>query len=405
VRPLGLALVLAALALLAPIAPARAPAAAPPDAPALDEREIRRVLSHGPWPPPPARDPSNRASGNPDAIALGQILFFDPRLSAGGTVACATCHVPDRGWTDGRAQAVGLAPLHRNTPTVLDAAGRRWFAWDGRADSLWSQSVKPILEPREMAASPAHVAAVVRRDPDLACRYARAFGEPPAATTEAEAERTLVNAGKALAAFVETLVSGRAPFDDFRDALARGDRPARAYPPAALRGLRIFVGRGNCRFCHTGPAFTNGEFHDVGVPFMAAPGQVDGGRHEGIKALRADRFNLLGPYSDDATGAAAAKTRNVELHHETFGQFKTPSLRSLTRTAPYMHDGRYATLRDVVRHYSELDEERIHVHGEQLLRPLRLSPSEVDDLVAFLETLSDPRPAGAPAAPPPCRSR
>jgi cytochrome c peroxidase len=144
-------------------------------------------------------------------------------------------------------------------------------------------------------------------------------------TAEADDERVLVNVGKALAAFVERLGTGRTAFDEFRDALARGDRNAAGrYPAAAQRGLRIFVGTGNCSLCHVGPAFTNGEFHDVGVPFLVAPGRVDGGRHEGIKPLGADRFNLLGPYSDDASGAAHTKTRHVDLRHANFGQFKTP---------------------------------------------------------------------------------
>jgi cytochrome c peroxidase len=146
------------------------------------------------------------------------------------------------------------------------------------------------------------------------------------------------------------------------------------------------------------------------VPFLAAPGRVDAGRHGGIKRLRTDRFNLLGPWNDDSSGAAAAavKTRHVEPQHANFGQFKTPSLRNAALTAPYMHDGRLATLRDVVRHYSRLDMERLHTHGEQLLRPLRLSEAEIDDLVAFLESLTDPRAAAGPPpaiAPGPCASR
>ena len=198
---------------------------------------------------------------------------------------------------------------------------------------------------------------------------------------------------------METLRTERTPFDDFRDALARGDREAMArYPAAARRGMKTFVGKGNCSVCHFGPAFTNGEFHDVGIPFALGPGRIDAGRHEGIKRLRASPFNLLGPYSDDATDAAATKTRHVEPQHANFGQFKTPSLRNVALTPPYMHDGRIATLRDVVRHYSELDMDRVHADGESLLRPLRLSEPEIDDLVAFLETLTAP---GATAVPRP----
>jgi cytochrome c peroxidase len=359
--------------------------------------EVRRILQHGPWPPPVARDPSNRASGDPRAVALGQRLFFEPRLSSNSAIACATCHVPERAWTDGLPRAVGLDRLDRNTPTVLDAGLHRWFSWDGRSDSLWSQSVKPILDPREMGASARLVAAVVTADPTIGCLYERVFGSRPDGSGGTDDERVLVNVGKGLAAFLESVRSGRTAFDEFRDALARGDRSAAAqYPLAAQRGLRIFVGPGNCSVCHFGPQFTNGEFHDVGVPFLVAPGRVDAGRHEGIKRLRADRFNLLGAYSDDPAGASATKTRHVELQHANYGQFKTPSLRNVALTAPYMHDGRYATLRDVVRHYSTLDMERLHTHGEQLLRPLQLSAAEIDDLATFLETLTDPRATAGP---------
>ena len=365
----------------------------------FDEEEIRRILRHGPWPPPLPRDPSNRVSGDPAAIALGQRLFFDGRLSAGGSIACASCHEPARAWTDGKKQAMGLAPLDRNTPTVLDVARQRWFSWDGGADSLWFQSIKPIVDPREMGASARHVTGLLAADSALACLYAKAHGRP--VTAEADDERVLANVGKALAAFVERLGTGRTAFDEFRDALASGDRDrAGRYPAAAQWGLRIFVGRGNCSLCHVGPAFTNGEFHDVGVPYLAAPGRVDTGRYGGITRLLADRFNLLGPYSDDTSGATAIKTRHVERQHANFGQWKTPSLRNVALTAPYMHDGRYASLREVVRHYSELDMERIQAHGEQLLRPLRLSAPESDDLVAFLESLTAPGATAAPGPPP-----
>jgi cytochrome c peroxidase len=249
-----------------------------------------------------------------------------------------------------------------------------------------------MLVPREMGAGAALVAKVVRSDAALDCRYRAAFGG-----AQPDDERLLVDAAKAIAAFVATRTSGRTPFDEFRDALARGDREATArYPPAAQRGLQLFVGKGNCNVCHFGASFTNGEFHDVGVPFMLAPGRVDAGRHGGIKRLLADPYNLLGKHSDDPSRASATKTRHVELQHANFGQFKTPSLRNVALTAPYMHDGRLATLRDVVRHYSELDLERLHTHGEQLLRPLKLSERESDDLVAFLESLTDPRATAPP---------
>lgn len=214
---------------------------------------------------------------------------------------------------------------------MLDAGLHRWFSWDGRSDSLWSQSVKPILDPREMGASPRLIAALISGDLTLACLYEAAYGPLPGGGRGADDEPVLVNIGKALAAFVETVRSGRTAFDEFRDALARGEGSAAvSYPRAAQRGLKIFVGAGNCSVCHFGPHFTNGEFHDVGVPFLVAPGR----RYEGIKRLRADRFNLLGPYSDDATGALATKTWHVELQHANYGQFKTPSLRNVALSSP-----------------------------------------------------------------------
>jgi len=380
-----------AAALLAAIIGGAAAAAEPPTSIAFAPQELRRILQHGPWPQPKVSDPSNRASGDPRAITLGQALFFDPRLSANGAVACSSCHVPAKAWTDGRARAVGLAPLDRNAPSIANAGLLRWFSWDGGADSVWSQALRAMLSPSEMGASAAQIGGVLRADRRLACVHEAAFGAPPDDT------QAMVDVAKAIAAFVETLASGRTPFDDFRDALARGDRRAAArYPAGAQRGLRTFVGKGNCRMCHFGPNFTNGEFHDVGVPFLVAPGRVDPGRHGGIKRVLADPFNLLGSFNDDASGVAATKTRHVDLQHANFGQFKTPSLRNVTLTAPYMHDGRFATLRDVVRHYSELDMERIHTHGEQLLRPLKLSDGETDDLIMFLETLTDPRATAEP---------
>ena len=368
--------------------------------PEFTEAEKRAVVRHGPWPAPWSPDPTNRASGRPEAIALGEHLFFEPRLSPSGKVLCATCHAPFRAWQDGRARALGLAQADRNTPSLLDVRYHHWFGWDGAGDSLWAQSLRPILDPREMGGSAAQAAALVRGDPQLACRYERAFGAPPPASDSA----VLAGVGKALAAFQETLVSGRSPFDDFRDALQREDPAAAArYPAAAQRGLRIFVGRGNCSVCHFGPAFTNGEFHDAGVPFFVRGG-VDPGRHGGLKKLQANTFNLLGEFNDDRSGASAVKTRQVALEHRNFGEFKVPSLRNAARTAPYMHNGSLATLADVVRHYSELSPDRLHADGEALLRPLRLTDAEAADLVAFLESLSEHESALPPKRPAaPCR--
>jgi len=369
------------------------------------DSERRAILRHGPWPAPWSSDPTNRASGNPEAIALGERLFFEPRLSPSGKVLCATCHAPFRGWQDGRALAFGLADADRNTQSLFDVRYNRWFGWDGAGDSLWAQSIRPVLDAREMGGSQAQAAALVRGDAELSCRFGKIFGAPPPAADEA----VLAGIGKALAAFQETIVSGRSPFDDFRDALARNDLSSmKKYPEAAQRGLRIFVGRGNCSACHFGPAFTNGEFHDAGVPFFIKGG-VDPGRHGGIRKLEANPLNLLGEYNDEPRrdgrpGASAVKTRQVALEHRNFGEFKVPTLRNVAQTAPYMHNGSLATLGDVVRHYSEVSPDRLHSDGEALIRPLRLSAGESADLVAFLESLTETASALPPRRPSaPCR--
>ena len=360
----------------------------------LHDEDIPRILAFGPWPPAPVIDPSNRASGQPAAIAFGAALFHDARLSREGSVSCAACHQPARGFSDGLPRAIGLQHGSRNTLGLMDVAQQRWFGWDGANDNLWAQSLRPLLDVREMGSSLKQVADAVRSRPDLREGYRRAFGQLPGSDDEALA----VDVAKALAAYQETLVSPRTPFDDFRDAVARGDREAAAaYPVAAQRGLALFIGRAHCYFCHSGPTFSNGEFADIGMPFFIGRGQVDPGRHGGIQAVQRSRWNLLGPFNDDPSRGSATGTRHVLLDHRHYGEFKVPGLRGLTHTAPYMHDGSLATLREVLRHYSEIDENRLHADGERILVPLHLSEQETEDLLAFLLSLD--AAAAAPARP------
>jgi cytochrome c peroxidase len=354
---------------------------------AFDAAERARILSHGPWPMAWSPDPSNRVSGKPTAVALGERLFFDTRLSGNGLVSCAGCHRPKQHWSDGHARAIGHAEADRNTPTIANLRHSRWFGWDGAADNLWAQSLRPLLEPREMNFSIAALARLVRSEPAFECRYRAAFGR----AVPAGDEQVALDAAKALAAFQETIVTGRTPFDDFRDALARGDATAMArYPTAAQRGLKLFVGRAQCSVCHGGPLFTNGEFAEIGVGHFVRPGVVDPGRHDGIRKLKASPYNLLGRWNDDRSRGTATGTRHVAAEHRNFGEFKVPGLRNVAETAPYMHDGSVATLRDTVRHYSELDPDRVHSDGGTLLKPLKLADAEIDDLVAFLRTLTEP---------------
>jgi cytochrome c peroxidase len=375
--------------LAAPLLVLAGVAAAAPALLDFSASELRRIQQHGPWPPPRTLDAGNAQAGRADAIALGQRLFFDPRLSPDGRFACATCHAPGRAFTDGSARGLGREPLARNTPSLWNAVHERWYGWDGAFDSLWSQALHPLLDAREMGASATHVATVIAQDDELACRYRRCAGAAP---DQHAPDTTLVNAAKALGAFVGTLVSGRTPFDDFRDALARHDKGAAArYPADAQRGLRLFIGRGQCSVCHVGPMFSNGEFGDTGLPFFVRPGVVDPGRHAGIASLKANPHNLLSRWSDAPDGAASVKTRHVEAQHRNFGEFKVPSLRNVALTAPYTPDDQLATLDDVLRHYSAPNLERLHADGEQILKPLHLSADERADLLAFLASLGDPR--------------
>jgi cytochrome c peroxidase len=276
----------------------------------FSEAERAAILAHGPWPPPIGPDPSNRVSGKPEAIALGRRLFFDKRLSNDGRRSCATCHDPAKAFADGRARSMGAVQVDRNAIALANLRLNRWFGWDGAGDSLWAQSIRPILDPKELGLAPEELRKRLSGDAALASAYARVLGS--AAANDAP-ELVLVNVAKALAAFQETIVTGRTRFDDFRDALERGDTAAMGrYPLAAQRGLRTFVGKGQCSACHFGANFTSGEFEDVGVPHFAEKGRVDTGRHGGIAALRASPFNLLGRYNDNPVKAPGLATRHVE---------------------------------------------------------------------------------------------
>jgi cytochrome c peroxidase len=351
--------------------------------------ELHSIRSHGPWPPVLQRDLSNRVDGRPAAVQFGRQLFFDTSLSASGAVSCASCHLPAQAFQDGLRVPASPARGQRNTPSLLDVAQQRWFGWDGAHDSLWAASVTPLLAGREMAASPAHLAGRVRSSAPLRTAYRRSFGQQPPADDQA----LVVNLGKALAAYQATLVSPRTAFDHFRDALARNDQDSAArYTLAAQRGLRIFIGAGNCSVCHTGANFSNGEFADIGVPFFV-PGGVDAGRHAGLQRLLASPLNRLGPHNDaGAADPRAVQTRHLLPQHRNFGEFRVPGLRQLPHTAPYMHGGSLATIDDVVRHYNELNEERLHADGERILRPLKLDAGQALDLAAFLRSLGEPAP-------------
>ncbi len=373
------------------VAAALLAAGAPGRAPAWSAEELRRIAQLSPLPPPPA----SRLADEPAAARLGQFLFFDPRLSANGSLSCASCHVPHHGFADGRPLGQGLLPGKRNTPSLWNVAYNRWFFWDGRADSLWAQALQPIESPAELGGSRARVARLLVEDPALSSAYEAVFGplpewQEPLGPAPEVIDRVFVDVGKAIAAYERRLVSRHAPFDRFVAALRQGDAVGQAaLSPAAQRGLRLFLGKGQCTLCHHGPNFTDGEFHATGVPPRSGS-PPDPGRLAGIALLRRDPFNTLGPFAEDPGGPASQRLGQLAAGPETWGQLKTPSLRNVALTAPYMHQGQFENLRQVVGSYSTLRGATFHHQpAEALLAPRNFSREETDELVAGLESLTD----------------
>ena len=241
--------------------------------PDFTEEERTAIIRQGPWPMDWTPDPSNLVSGDADAAALGFRLFFDARLSRGETMSCATCHRPERGFSEDLAVSQGRVPLTRNAPGLLNVRHNRWYGRDGGTDSLWSSSIRTFLKKEEFDVGPEHVVALLQSDKDLREQFETVFG---AGAADKDGEAIMVMLTKALAAFQETLVSERTLFDDFRDALAAGDEDAAAaYPADAARGAKLFFGRGSCQSCHFGPLFSSGEFGEIGLSLFLPGGGVD----------------------------------------------------------------------------------------------------------------------------------
>ncbi|MEP3196475.1 MAG: cytochrome c peroxidase [Lentilitoribacter sp.] len=351
----------------------------------LNEDEIEQALLHGPWPPEFDVDPSNKVSGNLDAIKLGDALFADPILSKNGEMSCQSCHDPTTGFSDALPRAVGKKILDRNTPSLMNLRSHHWFGWTGGSDNIWAQSIDPILNADEMGHDRNSLKEAI-----TSSSYLSAYDDLFGPIAQHDGNKVLVNISKALAAYQETLVTGQTSFDRFRNALEAGEfKAASKYPASAQRGLKLFLGRGNCAFCHSGPAFTNGEFHDAGVPYFISETRVDEGRYGGLKALKQSPYTLAGEFSDDPAKSGAWAVNQVRFQHSDFGTFRVTGLRGALHSAPYMHNGSLSDLAAVVDHYDMINMERLHVDGEAILQPLGLSDREKEDLVTFLKSLSD----------------
>lgn len=323
-----------------------------------DPRAAMRAFS--PLPPMPP-DPGNAVADDERAARLGKRLFFDPGYSKNGKVSCATCHQPEKAFTDGLPQGHGLGGGNRNTPSVQLAAYQHWQGWGGRGDALWTQSLAALTNPSEMGATPATIAQRVLET------EATAYGEVFGAGHAAEAE-VVANMGKALGAYMRKLTPGPAPFDRY----VAGDDGA--LDARAIRGFALFTGKAGCAACHAGPLFSDGAFHNVGVP--QSRGTQDHGRRDDLGKLAKDPFRA---------GDHAIADNSED------GRFRTPGLRDVSRTAPYWHAGTFATL-EAVLDFDLAGGGKARDHffpGQQdeKLVPVALEREEREALLAFLNAL------------------
>jgi len=337
----------------------------------------------GPVPP----DPSNAVADNPLAAEFGERLFFDARLSANGGISCSTCHQPVRRFTDGLQKGQAIGTSGRNTPSIVGSAYSPWLFWDGRRDSQWSQAITPLEDANEHATDRRQVIRVVAGDPTYSETYRELFGDLPDQANEEAVNTTFSNIGKAIAAFERLLLPTPSRFDDYVAAVIAGDVAAQQnlYTDDEIVGLQLFIGKANCTQCHNGPLLTNHEFHNTGV--ISFPGEVpDKGRVLGVREVQSNAFNCSGPYSDDRD-RNCAELEYARTGLELIGAFRTPSLRNLENTAPFMHKGQIATLSAVLRHYNEAP---LAMIGHNETKPLKLRDSELRQMEAFLHTLSAP---------------
>lgn len=346
--------------------------------------ELTRIRALSPIPPPPP-SPTNRVADDPEAATLGKVLFFDPGFSAGGNVSCATCHDPARHFTDGKRTArTPLGEGERNTPSIESAPWSTWLFWDGRADSAWAQATGPIRNPIEHGFDAARVRArVVGVYAEL---WRPVFGE-----VSEDPDRVLTELGKAIEAFERTLSPGASRFDRYVAELGAGDPASTLLSEEERRGLRLFIGAAACVSCHNGPLFTDKSFHNLGIPSQTA--NASPGRMAGAPRVLEDPFNCRGVYADHPDGVdreeACAELRFLDPTFPDWAlAFKTPSLRNVAETAPYMHDGTLATLGDVLQFYNVMPGEPVAGHRELTLRPLGLEPEDLAAIEAFLRTLS-----------------
>ena len=366
-RRTGTALALAVTFVLPGLTRAADEQRVPPDLPLGVSRVLYQLSV------PPGAEPS------PAKAALGEKLFNDKRLSVNDTVSCATCHVPEKGFVDHKPLSEGVgAPkerTQRNSPTVLNAMFNATQFWDGRAPSLEEQAKLPILNPIEMGQkSPDDVVAKVAKIPEYRDTFQRVFGRPP----------SYDDLAAAIAAFERTQYAGDAPFDRY---IVGNEK---AIDASAKRGWALFNGKARCNDCHAfsgaNPLFSDQKFHNIGIAAHKTDFIGLSRRAMGIvKTGDLKQIDELAIQSDLSELGRFLVTK----HANDIGAFKSPTLRNIAVTGPYMHDGSMATLWDVIDHYNKGGVPNPNLDGG--MQRLGLSETEIDDLVAFLATLTSPR--------------
>lgn len=336
---------------------------------------------------PPVPEPRDNPA-TPEKIALGEKLFNDMRFSSTGEVSCATCHAAEKAFTDSPlsvSEGINKLTGTRNAPTVVNAVYMRTQFWDGRSPTLEDQALHPFLNPVEMGLKDHQpILDIVRSDAEYAKAFQQVFGKKGEAITMTEVTQ-------AIAAFERTKVAGSSAFDRWRYG---GEKDA--LTPAQKRGFALFVNEGRCVSCHvieqTQALFTDSRFHNVGVGINNIQDEVPGLAGEFLKAKATASEVDVKVLTDKKTSELGrfAVTRGFD----DLGSFKTPTLRNVAVTAPYMHDGGLKTLRDVMVHYNNggvtKEGDRVNDFLSGGIRPLNLTDSEIDDLVAFMEALTSP---------------
>jgi cytochrome c peroxidase len=364
-------------------------------------------------------DPSNAYEQRTEAAVLGRALFNDTRLSKNGQVACVSCHSANNQFEDGRQFGQGIGTGKRRTMPVMGAAHSPFLFWDGRKDSAWSQALGPLEDTAEHGGNRVRLVKLIQAQ--YKDQFQKLFGAMPdlgklpddGSPNGSEAERAawaampessrdavnrvFANMGKAIAAYERNVSYGESRFDQYAQATAAGNgKGQEVFTQQEVRGLRLFLAKGQCATCHNGPLLTDHAFHNTGVPPID-PKNPDRGRADGLRKLLKDEFNCLGRYSDAKPDQCGELQFLSTDDASQLAAFRTPSLRNVAARPPYMHAGQFASLEQVVQHYA--DSPKAVLGHSELARPgekhserqtIRLSADEIKDVAAFLGTLTGP---------------